>query len=59
MMAMTKYADVEDAKVLSPQEHDQIESNLHRVGKTSARDLTDNERSKVLPQGVQGQSSSC
>jgi hypothetical protein len=59
MMAITKYADAEGAQVLSPKEHNQIESKLHGLGKTSARDLTDDERAKVLPQGVQGQPSSC
>lgn len=58
-MAMTKYADAEGAKVLTTKEHDEIESGLHRLGKTSARDLTDEQRAKVLPQGVQGQPSNC
>ncbi len=53
-MPMTKYADVESAQVLSPQEHEQIESGLHRLGKKSARDLTDDQREQVLPE-VEGQ----
>jgi len=58
-MAITKYADAEGAQVLTPKEHEQIETRLHRLGKTSARDLTDEQREQVLPSGVQGQSSSC
>ena len=50
MSPMTKYADAEGAKVLTPSEHKQIEAGLHKAGKTSARDLTDEQRAKILPQ---------
>jgi len=56
MMSMTKYAIAEASKVLTPKEHDEIETNLHKIGKRSARDLSDEQREKVLPQGVEGQS---
>ena len=46
-MALTKYADVEASKVLSPEEHKEIEANLRKVGKRSARDLTDEQREKI------------
>lgn len=47
-MAFKKYQKVEKSDVLSPAEHKQVEENLHKVGKTSARDLNDEERAEVL-----------
>lgn len=43
-MAFTKYQKVEDTKVVSPEGHRQIQKGLHDLGKTSARELTDEER---------------
>lgn len=47
-MSLRKYQSVEKATVVSPQESSQISENLHKLGKTSARDLTDEERAKAL-----------
>lgn len=47
-MGFKKYQKVEKSDVLSPQEHDQLQENLKKVGKTSARDLNDDERRQVL-----------
>lgn len=47
-MGMTKYQSVEKAEVLSPEEHERIGSELRRLGKTNAQDLTDSERKRVL-----------
>jgi len=47
-MSLRKYQSVEKASVVDPQEASKISSNLHKLGKTSARDLTDEERSKAL-----------
>lgn len=47
-MGFKKYQKVEQSDVLSPQEHDQIQENLKKVGKTSARDLDEQERQQVL-----------
>jgi hypothetical protein len=47
-MGFTKTQSVESAQVLSPEEHQRIESNLHRIGKTSAKSLSDEDRAKVL-----------
>lgn len=45
---MRKYQSVEAVKVLSESEQDQITENLHALGKTSARELTDEERRNAL-----------
>lgn len=45
-MGITKYTATEKAEVLSPEKHRTVEAELHRIGKTSARDLTDEERQK-------------
>lgn len=50
-MGMTKYADVELAEVLSPQEHKRIGKTLNEMGKTSARDLTAKQRTALRPKG--------
>lgn len=47
-MSLRKYQKVESTQVASPKEHAQIESNLHRLGKTSAVDLTEEERKSSL-----------
>jgi hypothetical protein len=47
-MVMTKYQSVEKAEVLTPDEHRRIEAGLHRLGKTSAQDLTEEQRQQVL-----------
>lgn len=45
---MRKYTKVEEAEVLSPDEHDEIESGLQEVQKTSAAKLTIDERKIVI-----------
>lgn len=45
---MRKYQSVEKVTVLPPSEQKQISENLHKVGKTSAVDLTEEERRKTL-----------
>lgn len=47
-MSFTKTQSVESSQVLSPEDHKRIESNLHGIGKTSAKQLSDEERAKVL-----------
>lgn len=47
-MGMTKYQSVEKAEVLSPEEHERIGTELRRLGKTNAQDLTETERRRVL-----------
>lgn len=42
-----KYQKVEQADVVSPQGHDVIEDELHKIGKTSAASLTPHERQQV------------
>jgi hypothetical protein len=49
---MRKYADVEKTKVLEPEDQRRIAGNLHNMGKTSAVNLTDEQRRK-LDSGVQ------
>ena len=48
MMSMRKYQSVEKTEILPRSEQDRVSSELHKLGKTSARDLTDEERAKVL-----------
>lgn len=45
---MTKYQSVEKAEVLSPEEHQRIGTELRRLGKTNAQDLSEAERKRVL-----------
>lgn len=47
-MAMTKYQSVEKAEVLTPDEHRRIETGLRHLGKTSAQDLSEDQRKQVL-----------
>lgn len=49
-MGFTKTQSVEKAEVLTPDEHRRIEENLHRMGKTSAKDLSDSERAQLKPE---------
>lgn len=44
---MKKYQKVERADILSPQEHDTVEQELRKVGKTSMRNLDEDERKQV------------
>lgn len=44
---MRKYQKVEDAQVLSPEEHQRLEKALHTEGRTSARQLTPAELKRV------------
>lgn len=46
-MGMRKYQSAEKAQVLSPQEQTKVSENLHKLGKTSARDLSDEERAAL------------
>ena len=50
MMTMTKFADAESAEVLPPVEEARINEELRRIGKTSAKDLTEVERKEILTQ---------
>lgn len=43
-MSFRKYQSVEKVKVLSPEENAKVALELHKLGKTSARQLTDEER---------------
>lgn len=43
-VSMRKFQSVEKAEVLSPKGQDKVAEALHKLGKTSARDLTDEER---------------
>jgi hypothetical protein len=47
-MGFTKIQSVEKAEVLTPEEHQRIESKLHRLGKHSAKDLSEDERKRLL-----------
>lgn len=47
-MALTKYQSVEKTEVLPPVEQKQISDNLHSIGKTSAKNLSEEERKKLL-----------
>jgi hypothetical protein len=43
-MAIRKYQSVENTKVLNKDQHSRVGSFLHKLGKQSANDLTDEER---------------
>ncbi len=47
-MAMRKYQTVEKADVLPPKEQQAISNSLHKLGKSSARDLSEEERKSLL-----------
>jgi hypothetical protein len=47
-MAMRKYQSVEKTEVLPPKEQQKIASNLHKLGKTSAKDLDEEDRRKAF-----------
>lgn len=49
-MGLRKYADAEKTEVLPAEDQERIERDLHRVGKTSAKDLTEDERNRVFSQ---------
>lgn len=44
MMAFRKYQRAEKEEVLSPEQHKKVEAKLHELGKTSATELTEEER---------------
>lgn len=44
---MRKFTKAEKAEVLSPEAHKAAQEALRKLGKTSARDLTDDEREFV------------
>lgn len=52
-MSFTKYADVEKAEVLSPDQHVAIHGGLRRAGKTSVQELTATERDQLRPEDAQ------
>jgi hypothetical protein len=47
-MSIRKYQSVEKTEVLSPTEQKEISSGLHAIGKTSAKNLNEEERRRVL-----------
>lgn len=47
-VSLRKFQKVEDAKVIEERESQKITAELHRLGKTSASELTENERTEVL-----------
>jgi hypothetical protein len=47
-MSLRKYQKAEDARVLEEQESQKIAAELHRMGKTSAAELSDTERKSAL-----------
>lgn len=47
-MGFRKYMSVEKVEVLSPSEQRKIASNIKSLGKTSASELTSEERRKAL-----------
>ena len=47
-MAITKYTQAEKTEVVSPKGHKAAEDALKKTGKTSMRDLTEEERSAVV-----------
>lgn len=47
-MAFRKYQKVEDSRLVEEREAQRIAAELHRRGKTSARELTDAERKSAL-----------
>jgi len=47
-MALTKYGDSEKPEVLPQEDQQRIGAELRRLGKTSAKDLTEDERRKVF-----------
>lgn len=49
-MAFRKYQKVEKVETLSEDDHRKVESALHKMGKTSATDLTDEEREELADQ---------
>jgi len=42
-----KYTNSEKVEVLSPDQHKAVESQLHAMGKTSAADLTEDQRDSL------------
>lgn len=46
-MAFRKYQKVESAEPVSPEGHEAIQTQLHKVGKTSMVDLSESERQQV------------
>jgi hypothetical protein len=47
-MSLRKFQSVEKTQVLGADEQAKISANLHKLGKTSAVALTDEERAKAL-----------
>jgi len=47
MYTMRKYTGVEKTEVLSPEDHEKISSTLQRVGKTSVKEMTEEEKNSL------------
>lgn len=46
-MGFRKFTGVEKSEILSPDQHRAVEDELHRLGKTSAKDLSVEERESL------------
>lgn len=46
-MSFRKTMRVENSEVLSSEDHSRVEQTLHRLGKTSAQQLNDQDRAKL------------
>lgn len=49
-MGFRKFQSVEHTEVLSKAEHKRVESHLHKLSKTSATELTEEEREELQKQ---------
>lgn len=47
-MGFRKHTQAEKIEVLSPEEHKQVQEELHFLGKTSARDLSEEDRQEIF-----------
>jgi hypothetical protein len=53
---LRKFTGVEKTEVLSPDQHKAVEVQLHAMGKTSAANLTEDERNSLnIPVDTQNQ----
>lgn len=51
-MGFRKFQSVEKSSVLSSDELEKVSKNLHKLGKTSAKDLTDEERAVAFKKAL-------
>lgn len=49
-MSFRKYQTVESVRIATPDEHRQIQAATQKVGKSSVREMTEDEK-RALPQG--------